>query len=260
MNIYNMKLEQFQVNIKFLNTLPPEWSKFVTDVKQVRDLHTTNVDQLHAYLEQHEFHVNESPQQSHTHSSTPLSFTYPLNDFQSSVHHNVYTPSSFIPQVEYAPSVNQQPDFSQPDSGLIVLVFQKGDGLIGAMNHMMSLLTAVVISRYLPTNNRLVNSSNRRQQATINNGRVTVQLIQGRHTSLAVEKATCLNSTLNQKGKGMRHGSRIRCLDGWVGAGGGEVKGGGVVFGVSRILLGVIPGDIIRESSGEAFGVIRGVN
>ncbi|GJU71583.1 hypothetical protein Tco_1262988 [Tanacetum coccineum] len=25
MNIYNMKLEQFQVNKKFLNTLPPEW-------------------------------------------------------------------------------------------------------------------------------------------------------------------------------------------------------------------------------------------
>ncbi|GKE07424.1 hypothetical protein Tco_1399442 [Tanacetum coccineum] len=37
MNIYNMKLEQFQVNTKFLNTLPPEWSKFVTDVKLVRD-------------------------------------------------------------------------------------------------------------------------------------------------------------------------------------------------------------------------------
>nr|GEV04174.1 hypothetical protein [Tanacetum cinerariifolium] len=33
MNIYNMKLEQFQVNIKFLNSLPPEWSKFMTDVK-----------------------------------------------------------------------------------------------------------------------------------------------------------------------------------------------------------------------------------
>ncbi|GKC19863.1 hypothetical protein Tco_1022013 [Tanacetum coccineum] len=28
MNIYNMKLEQLQVNTKFLNTLPPEWSKF----------------------------------------------------------------------------------------------------------------------------------------------------------------------------------------------------------------------------------------
>ncbi|GJR73953.1 hypothetical protein Tco_0086318 [Tanacetum coccineum] len=33
--------------------------KFVTDVKLVKDLHTTNFDQLHAYLEQHELHANE---------------------------------------------------------------------------------------------------------------------------------------------------------------------------------------------------------
>nr|GFB45716.1 hypothetical protein [Tanacetum cinerariifolium] len=48
MNIYNMKLEQFQVNTKFMNTLPPKRSKFMTDVKLVRDLHMKNVDQLHA--------------------------------------------------------------------------------------------------------------------------------------------------------------------------------------------------------------------
>ncbi|GJZ15766.1 retrovirus-related pol polyprotein from transposon TNT 1-94 [Tanacetum coccineum] len=59
MNIYNMKLEQFQVHTKFLNSLPSEWSKFVTDVKLVKDLHTTNFDQLHAYLQQYELHANE---------------------------------------------------------------------------------------------------------------------------------------------------------------------------------------------------------
>ncbi|GJR68507.1 retrovirus-related pol polyprotein from transposon TNT 1-94 [Tanacetum coccineum] len=196
-NIYNMKLEQFQVNTKFLNTLPPEWSKFVTDVKLVRDLHTTNIDQLHAYLGQHEFHANEvrlmhernsdplalvathqmtqSPYPTHQHSyqnsqfqpqvspyqspqhgspyqsqqysnnqsSTPLSITYPSNDYQSSVHHNVYSPPSSIPQLEYAPTVNQQSEFPQLDSGLIVPVFQKGDDPIDAINHMMSFLTVV---------------------------------------------------------------------------------------------------------------------
>nr|GEU90623.1 hypothetical protein [Tanacetum cinerariifolium] len=59
MNIYNMKIKQFQVNTKFLNSLPPEWSKFLTDVKLVKDLHTTNFDQLHAYLVQHELYANE---------------------------------------------------------------------------------------------------------------------------------------------------------------------------------------------------------
>nr|GEV55174.1 hypothetical protein [Tanacetum cinerariifolium] len=156
MDFYNMKLEQFQVNTKFLNTLPPEWSKFMTGVKLVRDMHTKNVDQLHAYLGQHKFHANEygSPFQSSQYgsqaqSSTPLSISYPLNDFQSLVHHNFYNPSSSIPQVEYAPSVHQQSDFSQIDSGLIVLVFQKGDDPIDAINHMMSFLTTV----YVITNN-----------------------------------------------------------------------------------------------------------
>ncbi|GKB31350.1 hypothetical protein Tco_0870751 [Tanacetum coccineum] len=71
MNIYKMPLEQFQVNIKFLNTLPAEWSKFVTDVKLVKDLHTTNVDQIHAHLEQHERHANEV-RLMHERNSDPL--------------------------------------------------------------------------------------------------------------------------------------------------------------------------------------------
>nr|GEW80860.1 hypothetical protein [Tanacetum cinerariifolium] len=129
------------------------------NVKLVRDLHTMNVDQLYAYLEQHEFYANKSPQYAHTHSSTPLSINYPLNDFQSSVHHNVYTLSSSIPQVEYASSVNQQLDFFQPDSGLIFLVFQKCGDPIDAINHMMSFLTVVVTSWYPPANNHLNNPS-----------------------------------------------------------------------------------------------------
>ncbi|GJW12178.1 retrovirus-related pol polyprotein from transposon TNT 1-94 [Tanacetum coccineum] len=112
--------------------------------------------------------------------------TYPSNDFQSSIHHNVYSPSSSIPQLEYPPQINQQSEFSQQDSGLIVPVFQKGDDPIDAINHMMSFLTAVVTSRYPTTNNQLRNSSNPRQQATINNGRVTLQPIQGRQTSFCL--------------------------------------------------------------------------
>ncbi|GJS32703.1 retrovirus-related pol polyprotein from transposon TNT 1-94 [Tanacetum coccineum] len=74
MNIYKMPLEQFQVNTKFLNTLLAEWSKFVTDVKLVKDLHTTNVDQIHAHLEQHERHANEGRQISYA-AGTTRTFT-----------------------------------------------------------------------------------------------------------------------------------------------------------------------------------------
>nr|GFB64692.1 hypothetical protein [Tanacetum cinerariifolium] len=164
MNMYNMKLEQFQVNTKFLNTLPSEWSKFVTDVKLVRDLHTTNIDQLHAYLGQHEYHANE--------------ITYAQLDQQS---------------LEYSP----------PEARLIVPVFQKGDDPIDAINHMMSFLTFVVASRYPATNNQLQTSSKPHQQATINNGRVTIQPIQGRQNFVSAGSSRPFTS-----GQGGAHGKQ----------------------------------------------------
>ncbi|GKB49254.1 integrase, catalytic region, zinc finger, CCHC-type containing protein [Tanacetum coccineum] len=63
----------------------------------------------------------QSQQYSNNQSSTPLSITYPSNDYQSSVHHNVYSPPSSIPQLEYALTINQQSEFPQLESGLIVL-------------------------------------------------------------------------------------------------------------------------------------------
>nr|GEU62494.1 hypothetical protein [Tanacetum cinerariifolium] len=220
MNIYNMKLEQFQVNTKFLNTLPLEWSKFVTlgqheyHANEVRLMHERTSDPLalvahhqmnKSTYQQHQqsYHPQQLQPQASTYqssqyatqyhppqyasqapSSIPLALTYPSNDFQLSVNHNVYNPSSSMPHVEYAPAVYQQSEFSSPDTRLVVPVFQKGDDLIDAINHMMSFLTLVITSRYPSTNNQLRTSSNPRQQATINNGRVTIQPIQERQNSM----------------------------------------------------------------------------
>nr|GEW53058.1 hypothetical protein [Tanacetum cinerariifolium] len=95
MNIYKMSLQQFQVNTKFLNSLPPEWN-----------------------------------------------------------------------------------------FGLAFPMFKQGDDPIDAINKMMSILSIVVTSHFPSTNNQLKNSSNPRQQATIHDGRVTIQPIQGRQSSL----------------------------------------------------------------------------
>nr|GEY87830.1 Gag-Pol polyprotein [Tanacetum cinerariifolium] len=109
-----------------------------------------------------------------------LRFSLLLNDM------NMYNMKLEQFQMEYAPTVHQQFKFSSPETGLVVLVFQKGDDPIDAINHMMSFLTAVVTLRYPATNNQLKTSSNPRQQATINNGRVTIQPIQRRQTSMTV--------------------------------------------------------------------------
>nr|GEZ58313.1 hypothetical protein [Tanacetum cinerariifolium] len=70
---------------------------------------------------------------------------------------------------------------------------------------MMSFLTAVVTSRYPPTNNQLRSSSNPCQQATINNGRVTVQPIHGRQNYMAagMSRQYTSGSSENNLGKQM---------------------------------------------------------
>ncbi|GJR32493.1 retrovirus-related pol polyprotein from transposon TNT 1-94 [Tanacetum coccineum] len=62
-----------------------------------------------------------------------------------------------LPPEERKFNQQQQPEFVQLDSGLTVPVFKKGDDPIDAINHMMSFLSAVIISRYPTTNNQLRN-------------------------------------------------------------------------------------------------------
>ncbi|GJY99931.1 hypothetical protein Tco_0517361 [Tanacetum coccineum] len=156
-------MEQFQVNTKFLNSLPLEWRKFMTDVKLVKNLHTTNFNQLHAYLEQHEIHANEV-RLMRERNQVPLAL----------VGNHQMTPPQFN---------TYQSSYNNPH--LLVLVFKQRDDPIDAINKMMSFLSTVVTSRFLSSNNQLRNSSNLKQQATIHNGRVTVQPLQGRPNSYA---------------------------------------------------------------------------
>nr|GEZ14369.1 hypothetical protein [Tanacetum cinerariifolium] len=88
---------------------------------------------------------------------------------------------------------------------------EKGDDPIDAINHMMSFLTAVVTSQYPPTNNQLRNSSNPQQQATINNGRVILQPIQRRHTSLAA--GTSRTYTSGASGNNFRKQRTVICYN-----------------------------------------------
>ncbi|GKG37972.1 hypothetical protein Tco_0457195 [Tanacetum coccineum] len=45
MKIIKMSMTPIQVNLKFVNHLQPEWSRFVTAAKQAKDLHKVNYDQ-----------------------------------------------------------------------------------------------------------------------------------------------------------------------------------------------------------------------
>ncbi|GJV63902.1 retrovirus-related pol polyprotein from transposon TNT 1-94 [Tanacetum coccineum] len=96
--------------------------------------------------------------------------------------HNIHPTIGICPQLTNINNLN----FSPPISGPIVPVFQKGDDPIDAINHIMSFLTAACahpVSYYQQSQRT---SSNPRQQATIYDGKVTVQPVQGRQTTYVV--------------------------------------------------------------------------
>ncbi|GJR52637.1 integrase, catalytic region, zinc finger, CCHC-type containing protein [Tanacetum coccineum] len=268
MNVINMSMRPVQVNTKFLNSLPPEWSKFVTDVKLARDLHTTNYDQLYSYLEQHEAHANETrlmreryqdpfafvanfnqppthitnyhslynttqfPQQTNTmipqvyspqsyslmnaaphlsqpqisHSSIP-----PSQQYQSHMDHQ----TSSVPQIAYpSPQVSTQPmtEFPQLDSGLVVPVFTQGDDPISCLNKAIAFLSAVAASRFSSTNNQLRTSS-LRNQATIQDGRVTVQQVQRRQGQSYTGTGYKGNATISGRNNARRQARVVKCYN-----------------------------------------------
>ncbi|GJR27670.1 hypothetical protein Tco_1103902 [Tanacetum coccineum] len=111
---------------------------------------------------------------------------------QSYTHHLQQLPPEIYAHLEYAPTTyqQQQPEFSQPDSSLVVPVFQKGDDPIDAINHMMSFLTAVVTRslEVLLTNNQLRTSSNPRNKLPSMNWKSeTVKSDSGRQTTMLLD-------------------------------------------------------------------------
>ncbi|GJT64264.1 hypothetical protein Tco_1015744 [Tanacetum coccineum] len=164
-----MTMSIMQLNSKFVNNMLPEWGRFVTAVKLNRGLRDYNYDQLYAYLKQHEAHTNENKMMLDRftqHTVDPLALMSNVSQQQ------YYSQSSTTP-----PSTHLQPHFAnntQLDSGL-----SPTNNLIENLTNTLALLTQSY-KTYLPqTNNQLRTSSNTRNQATIQDGRVVVQNVQG---------------------------------------------------------------------------------
>ncbi|GKC81337.1 hypothetical protein Tco_1137054, partial [Tanacetum coccineum] len=129
--------------------------------------------------------LSSTPQTNH--SSQPYSLTYEAphhpQQYQHAYHPQISQPTPSVPQNAYhSPLISQQPPvkFPQIDSGLVVLVFLPRDDLIACLNKAMEFMSTVVASHFPLTNNQLRTSSNLQNQATIQDGRVTVKQVQGR--------------------------------------------------------------------------------
>nr|GEW36014.1 hypothetical protein [Tanacetum cinerariifolium] len=163
-------MSRMQLNLKFVNNMLPEWGRFVTMVKLNRGLRDTNYDQLYVYLKQQEAHANENKMMLDRFTQHTID---PLALMSNVSHQQYYLQPSTTP-----PSTFTQPHFAnntQLDLGLYLT-----DNLIKNLTNKLALL-AQSYKTYLPqTNNQLKTPSNTRNHATVQEGRVVVQNVQGR--------------------------------------------------------------------------------
>ncbi|GKC40786.1 integrase, catalytic region, zinc finger, CCHC-type containing protein [Tanacetum coccineum] len=165
--------------------------------------------------------IHPSHHYSTTYPSAPLAITYPPSQYQNAysliVHQEAYPQPPSVPQIEYTVfTVNQQTylaEFPQIDYGLAVLVFKQGDDLIDAISKMMSFLSTVVSSRFTSTNNQLRTLSNPGQQATIKDGRVTVQPCQGRQSSYAAGSSRTRVNASGTRGRNSSPPRIVKCFN-----------------------------------------------
>ncbi|GJW83964.1 retrovirus-related pol polyprotein from transposon TNT 1-94 [Tanacetum coccineum] len=167
-----MTMPRMQLNSKFVNNMLPEWSRFITEVKLNRGLKESNFDQLYSYLKQHEVHASENRIMMEM-------FIQPTNDplaLVSNASVQQYpTQSSMSPQSSNEPSLA---DNFQLDSGS-----SSTDNLIESLTNTLVLLTQSYKSHLPQTNNQLRTSSNARNKATVQDGRVVVQDVRGRYNA-----------------------------------------------------------------------------
>nr|GEV50996.1 hypothetical protein [Tanacetum cinerariifolium] len=164
-----MTMSRMQLNSKFVNNMLPEWRRFVTAVKLNKGLRDYNYDQLCAYLKQREAHANENKMMLDRFTQHTID---PLTLMSNVSHQQYYSQSSTTP-----PSTSVPPHFA--DNTQLDLGPSLTDNLIENLTNTLALLTQSY-KTYLPqTNNQLRISSNTRNQATVQDGRVVVQNVQG---------------------------------------------------------------------------------
>nr|GEW05907.1 hypothetical protein [Tanacetum cinerariifolium] len=165
-----MTMSRMQLNSKFVNNMLPEWGRFVTAIKLNRGLRDSNYDQLYAYLKQHETHAKENKMML---ERFPQNTVDPLALMSNVSNQQHYLPSSLTLSSTHVPK--HVVDNAHLDSSL-----SPTENLIENLTNTLALLTQSYKTFLPQINNQLLTLSNTRNQATVQDGRVVVQNVQGR--------------------------------------------------------------------------------
>nr|GEV31434.1 hypothetical protein [Tanacetum cinerariifolium] len=139
-----------------------------------KDMHTTNFDHMYAHLRKHEAHAKEV---CLSRQRYPNQIALVANSL------TCLNPTQYYPQLSSATQQYYSPPAPQQlDSGLVVPSFNPSDDPIANLNKLMTFISTTFGPRFPQTHNQLKTTSNPKNQATIQDGIVTQQTVQGRQT------------------------------------------------------------------------------
>ncbi|GJW81651.1 hypothetical protein Tco_0145626 [Tanacetum coccineum] len=163
----NVRPVLVSIKTKFLNCLQPEWSKYVTMVRHKQTSGTVSYDVLYDSLVQFKPHVLASKVRKATKNHDPLALLVQSNDSSSQSHAN----SSYSSQPYYVTHPSSVVDYKDEYKGEL-----QGDSQEDTLTTTMMLLAREITQKFsTPTSNCLRTSSNTRNQAVIQDGRVDIQ-------------------------------------------------------------------------------------
>ncbi|GKE30512.1 hypothetical protein Tco_1445896 [Tanacetum coccineum] len=117
----NLTVAMMQVNVQFLQQLQPEWSRFVTIVKQQHKLDKVSYHKLFDILKQYQKEVNEIRAERIAKSANPLALvataqSYPDPYYQAPKTHKSYAPTSKVspPTRSHAPTRYKSKEVAKP--------------------------------------------------------------------------------------------------------------------------------------------------
>ncbi|GJY80451.1 retrovirus-related pol polyprotein from transposon TNT 1-94 [Tanacetum coccineum] len=192
MHIIGMTMKPLQVNTKQHET-------HANEVRLSRQRYPDQialVDNSPTCLNPNQYYLQlpSATQQYYSPPAPQCSYDAPIVQ-QSQYQPQVVTNSSVVHQQPYqvpalqqsyqAPAIQQpmqQSSSTELDSELVVPSFNLTDDPIANLNKLMAFVTTTFTPRFPQTNNQLRTSSNPQNQATIQDGRVTVQTTQGRQS------------------------------------------------------------------------------
>ncbi|GKB04012.1 hypothetical protein Tco_0832155, partial [Tanacetum coccineum] len=178
-----MTMPTIQLNSKFMNNMSPEWDRFVIAVKLNKGLKETNHEQLYAYLKQHKNHAAQDQliiEKITPTTNNQLAFVSSVQPYVQSAHVQSYQypPSSTPLQSPHVQSL-QFPQFAK--NSHFDSRYTQTDEILDTLTKQVALLAQSFRVNLPQINNQLQTSSNTHNQATVQDGRIMVQIVQGRY-------------------------------------------------------------------------------